>query len=140
MFYKRITDLHPVGIPINGNWNEISAISIPHSGEVLSSSSEQEDKKTIGEVTLVNENAQPWETGASEKWPLSNDTSFRDAKWYNLGSRNIEYRDVSTEYVQETSDNITSEYYNKALWFEVAISKNASNVPTSNLSKINLYD
>lgn len=133
MFYKRISDLHPLGKPKNGSWDDLTTISIDHAGSVITTNTSDASTNLI---SLDNE-ILPW-TAASGIWPL-NTSNFPNAPWYTTTSSTNTYTSVSTEYVPEDPSTITSEYYNKALWFEVAISKNKNNVPTSVRSSVQKY-
>lgn len=132
MFYKRISDLHPLGIPSPG-WDNLSPIPIQNPGKVITSVS----STVTTEITNFTGTTMPWQS-ANRRWPL-NSTSFPSALWNVLESDTYTYTSVSTEYVPEDPSSITSEYYNKALWFEVAVAKDKDGVPTSDRSRIDKY-
>lgn len=135
MFYKRISDLHPLGIPTGTppSWDNLSPIPTQNSGMVITSIS----STASTEITNFAGTTMPWQS-ANSRWPLKS-TSFPNAPWNVLSSDTYTYTSVSTEYVPEDPGSITSEYYNKALWFEVAIAKDKDGVPTSDRNKIDKY-
>lgn len=134
MFYKRISDLHPLGQKQGSSWDNVTPIEIPNAGKVI--------KVNTGDAQIQSANVgsqtTPWRNVNSQnKWPLKG-TSFADAIWNNINKVNDTFASASTTYVDEAPE-ITSEYYNKALWFEVAVSKDVNNAPTSKRTEIDKY-
>ena len=135
MFYKRISDLHPLGKPSGTppSWNNLTPFEIAHSGEVISTTVTQASIPSTG----LNGQYGPWGS-ASNVWPLK-ESSFPLAQWNGISNGSDQYISTTTTYVNEDPSLITSEYYNKALWFEVAVSKNHNGVPTSKRHEIDKY-
>lgn len=134
MYYKRISDLHPLGKPNNNDWGDIIPLPIPNIGMFY-------------EHRITNK-TQDYST-ISSKFSVASQIDILTAafngdpgkKWWSTQSSNVQYTHVDS--IPKTDDGtvpgMSSEYYAKSLWFEVAISKTLYGQPTSTPSAINHY-
>lgn len=128
MFYKRISDLQPLGKPKDGNWNNIIPIEFER-GRGYSTSSNT-TSYTYNSNTNDLSNREIGNIPFNDLKNYFNGTSGK--RWYDTTTiTKNNYKFVSGNFVDESDLLIDSEYYAKSLWFEVAVSKNSDNKPDS---------
>lgn len=125
MFYKRISDLHPLGKPTNGNWKNIEPI--PFSRGTYYDVEPQDGTYSYRKTT--NQRNEPANTGYAALDAIFNSSSGK--KWYNDTLYNKDYTYVEGTERSGTAEERETEYFAKSLWFEVAVGKNDNGVPTS---------
>lgn len=134
MFYKRISDLHPLGYT-KDNWESVHPIPIPDPGEYykVETNNTSSNYDTKGEPSRKSSN-----TGLSG---LDNAFNNNDV-WYNTEPSTCDYitSRISNEHETPGEDpNISSDYFAKSLWFEVGITKKDTEQPTSIKQDIKKY-
>jgi len=129
MFYKRISDLHPLGKPHTaGHWEDIDPMGIGNPGQYAVVSQGSPQTIDFDEPTnITNYPASDGPTGLQD--------AFRNiSTWWQTDDGTYNWTNISVDYRSEQPGDpsiISSEYYSKALWFEVDISKDGSNKPVS---------
>lgn len=138
MFYKRISDLHPLGKPNNDDWTNIDPIPVDQNGYF---NTIQPSTETINYLTIDDKHNIP----VSSDWSNLSDltAAFNKDKWWNEKSKEKDFNyTIISAYPEDDPEHTTdlsSEYYAKSLWFEVAVQKDANNKPTSDLRKTKKY-
>ena len=142
MFYKRISDLHPLGKP-HGNppdWNDIDPMPVSQGGYY----NDIEDHPSRINFPNITET---YKIPASSSWTLISDlvTAFGEKKWWDDANEETDFNYTTVTSHPEDDPNpgdvtdLSSEYYAKALWFEVAVQKDKDNKPTSKIDKTKKY-
>ena len=138
MFYKRISDLHPLGKPNGTDWSDIDPIPVDNSGYYNDIGYED------GSIAYRTLNGQR-KIEVTSNWENMADLTgaFQRTLWWKdkSGTQRFHYTNITShpEDPDSGSTELSSEYYAKALWFEVAVQKNKYNIPTSVLSSTKKY-
>lgn len=146
MFYKRISDLVTLGKPtVEGDWNNLKPIPIKNASAIKYSVIES-DPQSISDIKYLNSTLVKKAIPASAQLASIIEalrTAFNKKYWYQTNtSTDITY---TTAYLKKSRINedeelakFNSEYYPKAIWFEVLLAKNENNKPTvfSNSAKV----
>lgn len=128
MFYKRISDLHPLGKKLGDSWDNVTPIQIPEPGYYYDTTIDNKTVRPITRTTLPT-------NITSETHFDALDDAFNNAEvWYGTTPTAYSYRHagVSDTPIPESVGNVRdSEYYAKSLWFEVAVTKDNQGKPVS---------
>ena len=136
MFYKRISDLHPLGKPSSpGNWNNIVPIPFEKGKyyKVEGHDTGSYDYTTTGSLITTETNI-PYSEILEPSVHIDLQDIFESQvsgkKWYNSSPQTqTGYKYVTGSYEDQPPPPgiLDSEYFAKSLWFEVAIGKNSNN-------------
>lgn len=141
MYYKRISDLHPIGTPAGGtDWNHINPDTIPYSNSYYVFN---KSDVTIDPYTILSSG-----TNAKEKHVAPSEATyvkqlklnFNEKIWWKDEDSSLTYiTGVAEEDPHYDPAAVSAELFVKSLWFEVAIAKDKNNVPTANYKNIHKY-
>ena len=141
MFYKRISDLHPLAQVKDSNnpdWSKTEPVPIPSSeiGKFYEISTQY-----VADGIPYTKLSNSLPTKITSDIPILS-ASFNTTEWRyktdNSASTNP-YTRSNVKKIEDDPSNISSEYYTKSLWFEVNVAKDENNAPTSKPDKIKKY-
>jgi hypothetical protein len=142
MYYKRISDLKPLGKPNGNNWNDIIPL------DLVEKYVETEIIQPIGTLGYSK-------TNGFEAYPLDSDVAsslkdymhslqirFNSSDWSKKIDDSVNYYNVAFhERTGQHGSEQDIDYVNylKSIWIEAIISKDSNNKPTADKNKIRKY-
>lgn len=137
-FYKRSLDLQALGKPIDNDWNNIKPINV-----VTVDKFKYDIKKSlpisVSYNTLSNTTIKHRITDSTLPDFLNTIIdAFENSYWHESNNTEINYTSAYLDKKKIDETDITlapkSEYYPKALWFEVIVAKDENNIPVNAVS------
>jgi hypothetical protein len=138
MFYKRISDLHPLGYTTN-NWNDVQPMPIPEPGVYhdVTTSITTTNVSACGDIHKISPASNTGLTNLDNAF----NSNVSGRVWHYTDPETYSYNHARLSEGQLDPDStlLSSEYYAKSLWFEVAVTKGNNEKPTSDPTQIKKY-
>lgn len=140
MFYKRISDLHPLGKPNGTDWSDLKPIQIDDSTTEERLSVVLDEPSTVNYKIPSQKISHPASNNINESVLPHLKPEFAKDFWWETSSETTDM--ISGKIIESTITNpqeISANNFLKSLWIETAIAKNKDNKPTSRKNKISKY-